>query len=148
MTLTNFLINVSYENGIFCSWILNTLISFKISSKLIVISSITILSEFLKQSGYWILFFLFKNLWTILFRSLKFSQLLENLDNRFSSSNDGLFKYSVENDLLQKILSPFETDVFSEGWRYAPVTKEKWVFINMTDSRNLKYKITYLVLES
>ena len=63
-------------------------------------------------------------------------------------SYDGLFKYSVENDLLQKVLSPFETDVFSEGWHYAPVTKEKWVFINMTDSRNLKYIITYLVFES
>ena len=62
-------------------------------------------------------------------------------------SYDGLFKYSVENDLLQKILSPFETDVFSEGWRYVPISKEKWVFINMIDSQNLKYKITYLLLD-
>ena len=63
-------------------------------------------------------------------------------------SYDGLFKYSVEEDSIQKVLSPFETDVFSEGWRYVPVTKEKWVFINMTDSRNLKYKITYLLFDS
>ena len=62
-------------------------------------------------------------------------------------SYDGLFKYSVENDLLQKILSPFETDVFSEGWRYVPISKEQWVFVNMADSRNLEYIITYLVLE-
>lgn len=63
-------------------------------------------------------------------------------------SYDGLFKYSVEEDSIQKVLSPFETDVFSEGWRYVPVTKEKWVFINMIDSRNLKYKITYLLFDS
>ena len=63
-------------------------------------------------------------------------------------SYDGLFKYSVENDLLQKILSPFETDVFSEGWRYVPISEEKWVFINMIDSWKWKYKITYLVFES
>lgn len=68
--------------------------------------------------------------------------------NFYLLSYDGLFKYSIENDLLQKILSPFETGVFSEGWRYAPVTKEKWVFINMTDFENFKYKITYLLLDS
>lgn len=63
-------------------------------------------------------------------------------------SYDGLFKYSVENDLLQKILVPFETEVFSEGWRYAPISEEKWVFINMIDSWKWKYNITYLVFES
>ena len=68
--------------------------------------------------------------------------------NFYILSYDGLFKYSVENDLLQKILSPFETDVFLEGWRHVPISEEQWVFINMVDSQNLKYKITYLVLES
>ena len=68
--------------------------------------------------------------------------------NFYILSYDGLFKYSVENDLLQKILAPFETDVFLEGWRYVPISEEQWVFINMVDSQNLKYKITYLVLES
>lgn len=68
-------------------------------------------------------------------------------ENFYILSYDGLFKYSVESDFLQTILSPFETDVFSEGWRYVPVTKEKWVFINMIDSQNLKYKITYLLLD-
>ena len=68
--------------------------------------------------------------------------------NFYLLSYDGLFKYSVENDLLQKILSPFETDVFLEGWRHVPISEEQWVFINMVDSQNLKYKITYLVLES
>lgn len=68
-------------------------------------------------------------------------------ENFYLLSYDGLFKYSVENDLLQKILSPFETEVFSEGWRYAPISEEQWVFINMTDSRNLEYKITYLLLD-
>ena len=67
--------------------------------------------------------------------------------NFYILSYDGLFKYSVESDSLQTILSPFKTDVFSEGWRYVPVTKEKWVFINMIDSENLKYKITYLLLD-
>ena len=67
--------------------------------------------------------------------------------NFYLLSYDGLFKYSVENDLLQKILAPFETEVFSEGWRYVPISKEKWVFINMTDSKNLKYKITCLLLD-
>ena len=51
-------------------------------------------------------------------------------------------------NLLQKILAPFETEVFSEGWRYVPISKEKWVFINMIDSWKWKYKITYLVFES
>lgn len=68
--------------------------------------------------------------------------------NFYILSYDGLFKYSVENDLLQKILSPFETEVFSEGWRYAPISEEQWVFINMIDSWKWKYNITYLVFES
>lgn len=67
--------------------------------------------------------------------------------NFYLLSYDGLFQYSVEDALVQKILSPLEADVFLEGWRYTPLTKDKWVFINLADTKNLEYKITYLLLE-
>lgn len=70
-----------------------------------------------------------------------------NEKNFYLLSYDGLFQYSVEDGLVQKILSPLETDVFSEGWRYTPVTKNQWVFINLTDDEKFKYRITYLSFE-
>lgn len=61
-------------------------------------------------------------------------------------SYDGLFQYSVKENYVKRILAPFETELFSEGMRYAPISGGEWVVVYMTDYENFRYKIMYLLV--
>lgn len=66
-------------------------------------------------------------------------------DNSFYIlSYDGLFWYTIGEAGSERVLAPYETDVLAEAYRYAPISENELVIINMTDYENFKYKITYL----
>lgn len=60
-------------------------------------------------------------------------------------SYDGLFRYIIGETGSERMLAPYETDVLAEAYRYAPISENELVFINMVDYDTLKYKITYLM---
>lgn len=61
-------------------------------------------------------------------------------------SYDGLFRYTVGEEGSERLLAPYESEVFSEGYRCEPISQEELVIVNATDYKNHKYKITYLSL--
>ena len=70
-----------------------------------------------------------------------------NEESFYVLSYDGLFRHTVGEEGSERLLAPYESEVFSEGYRCEPISEDELVVVNATDYENCKYKVSYLSLD-
>lgn len=68
-------------------------------------------------------------------------------NNFYFVSYDGLFKYTAGEESSKCLLAPYESEVFSEGYRCKPISRNELVIVNIADYEKNQYKMTYLQIK-